>query len=201
MSNALRHERTARLVYARSSETLDVMGPTIQLLTEPEQDDSSPCIMRGMIPPGGFVALHSHPDPETFVALSGEVEGLAQRAGDDVWIGIRAGDTFHVPGGVRHALRNRSHEAVVMIVIGTSKLGRFFREVGTPLAPGAPPVGHPSDAAARRFLETADRYGYWNATAEENAQVGLSLCHRRHHVLIPSRPARQRYSRRRARCE
>jgi hypothetical protein len=38
-----------------------------------------------------------------------------------------------------------------------------------------PPAGPPSDAAVQRFLETAERYGCWNATAEENAQVGLPL--------------------------
>ena len=33
---------------------------------------------------------------------------------------------------------------------------------------GPPPV--PDE----RFLATAERYGYWNATPEENAEVGLA---------------------------
>lgn len=32
--------------------------------------------MRGTIPPGVVVPMHSHPDPETFLPLSGELEGL-----------------------------------------------------------------------------------------------------------------------------
>jgi hypothetical protein len=48
-----------------------------------------------------------------------------------------------------------------MLVVSTAKLGRFFREVaGEPLP---------------RFLAIAARYGYWNATPEENAAVGLRL--------------------------
>jgi len=33
----------------------------------------------------------------------------------------------------------------------------------------------PSGPAVRQFLGTAARYGYWNATPEENAEVGLRL--------------------------
>jgi hypothetical protein len=33
----------------------------------------------------------------------------------------------------------------------------------------------PSDADVQRFLETAERYGYWNASPEENAAIGLHL--------------------------
>jgi hypothetical protein len=31
------------------------------------------------------------------------------------------------------------------------------------------------DEELRRFHETAERYGYWNATPEENAAVGIVL--------------------------
>jgi hypothetical protein len=37
------------------------------------------------------------------------------------------------------------------------------------------PAGPPSAEAIERFLATAERYGYWNATPEENAEVGLAL--------------------------
>jgi quercetin dioxygenase-like cupin family protein len=79
MTNSLGDERTAHLVDARDAETLDVLGPTIQLLTSPE-DESAPCVMRGTIPPDVSVPLHSHPDPETLLLVSGEVEGLAESA-------------------------------------------------------------------------------------------------------------------------
>ena len=50
--------------------------------------------------------------------------------------------------------------------------GRFFRDIGTPAARGAAPMA-PSGETIRRFLDTARRYGYWNASPEENARLGL----------------------------
>ena len=172
---ATRRAEAAQLIDSRSVEILDVMGPTIQLLTLPEPGVAAPCLMRGTIPPGVFVPLHSHPDPETFVAISGDVEGLGESADGFRWIRLRPGDVFHVPSGAKHAFRNQSRETAVMLVGSTPRMGRFFREVGTPIAPVAPPPGPPTPETVRRFLEIAERYGYWNATPEENARVGITL--------------------------
>jgi hypothetical protein len=60
-----------------------------------------------------------------------------------------------------------------MMVISTAKMARFFREIGAPVAAGVPSSGPPSVEMIRRFLETSDRYGDWNATPEENAKIGL----------------------------
>lgn len=163
----------AYLVDPAAVETLDVLGPTVQFLTPPE--DGEPCVMRGTIPPGVVVPLHSHADPETFLAVSGELEGLVHADEDVRWIRIGPGDVFHVPGGARHAFRNRSRGPAVSILVSTSTIGRFFREIGRPLEPGATPAWPPPPAALQRLRETAERYGYWNATPEENAAVGIPL--------------------------
>lgn len=163
----------ALLLKPRRSEIVDVMGPTIEFLTHPDEGD--PCIMRGTILPGVIVPLHSHADPETFLPTAGEVEGLTQTADGYRWIRIGQGDIFHVPGGARHAFRNRTQEPAVMIVISTARLGRFFREAGVPMAVDAPLPDSRSPEAIRHVLETAGRYGYWTASPEENAQVGLRL--------------------------
>jgi quercetin dioxygenase-like cupin family protein len=173
MSNAASNARAAHLVALQGAPILDVMGPTIQFLRGPG-DDGTPCIMRGTIPPGVIVPLHSHPDPEAFVMIAGELEALTYPIEGYKWVRIGPGDVFHVPGDARHAFRNRSREPAVSIIVSTSKLGRFFREVGMPVVPGAPPRP-PSGETSRRFLETAARYGYWNATPQENARVGLFL--------------------------
>ena len=165
----------ARRIDPHHVEIRDVLGPTIQLLTLPETAAGEPCLMRGTIPPGVFVPLHSHPDPETFVAISGDVEGLAEFAGGLRWLRLRPGDVFHVPGGAKHAFRNRSAETAVMLIGSTPRMGRFFQEVGTPLTPGAQPPGPLASERVRRFLATAERYGYWNATADENARVGITM--------------------------
>jgi uncharacterized cupin superfamily protein len=85
------------------------------------------------------------------------------------WVRIKAGDVFHIPPGAKHAFRNRARQPAVMIVISTSRQGRFFRDVGTPIAAGTPLV-RPSDVC----VEAAESYGHWNGTPEECAD-GLAL--------------------------
>jgi len=131
--------------------------------------------MRGTVPPGAVVPLHSHADPETFVVLSGELEGLVMSPAGFTWVPVGPGDVFHVPGNAKHAWRNTSREPAVAIVVSTPRIGRFFREVGTPVDPADTTARPPSDAAIQQFLQVAERYGYWNATPEENADVGLTL--------------------------
>ena len=61
-----------------------------------------------------------------------------------------------------------------MMIVSTSKIGLFFQEVGTRAVPGAY-AAPPSREAIQRFLKVSERYGYWNATPEENTRVGLTL--------------------------
>ncbi|MGH2618718.1 MAG: cupin domain-containing protein [Thermomicrobiales bacterium] len=175
MVDTVAHEQVAHLVNPENVEPIEILGPTIQFLTPLEGDDLSPCVMRGTIPPGVVIPLHSHADPETFIPISGEVEGLAYAADDFTWVRVTPGDVFHVPNGVKHAWRNQTRTPAVMYLISTCKIGRFFQELGTPVRPGAPPPGPPSGEMIRHFLETSERYGYWNAGPEENARIGISL--------------------------
>ena len=152
--------------------TLDVLGPTVQVLTPVDGDPEAPCALRGTIPPGLVVPLHAHPDPETFVMLSGELDGFQAPSG---WRRARPGDAVHVPGGVRHAWRNPGAEAAVSIVVTTARMGAFFAEIGTPLAPGERPAGPPAPDAVERLLRAAARLGHWNASPAENAAIGIAL--------------------------
>jgi hypothetical protein len=67
-------ERTAHRVDLDTLATVTVLGPTLGYITPVVDDDAAPCVMRGEIPPGGIVGLHSHAEPETFVMLSGDAE-------------------------------------------------------------------------------------------------------------------------------
>jgi quercetin dioxygenase-like cupin family protein len=166
-------ERVARLIDPDRIDTIDVLGPTIQFLTSP-REASEPCIMRGTIPAGVSVPLHSHADPETFLMVSGSVEGLIHRETDFEWVRIQPGDVFHVPAHAKHAWRNQGHDPATMIIVSTSRMGQFFQELGKPAAPGVPAApAEPEEI--QRFLQTSERYGYWNATPEENAKVGLAV--------------------------
>jgi hypothetical protein len=106
-------------------EILDVMGPRVQLLNLP-RNDTEPCLISGTTP----LDVFTHPDPETFVHLSGELEGLRESGDVFGWVQIAAADIFHVPGGAKHAFRNHSRAPAVSIVVTTPKLGRFFRDAG-----------------------------------------------------------------------
>ena len=166
---------TAQHVDAASIQTFDVLGPTVEVLTPPGPDDHSPALLRGTIPPGGVVPLHSHPDPETFVAVSGELDGLIEAIDGFAWVPISPGDVFLVPGGAKHAFRNRGPEPAVSIVLTMTKHARFFQEVGTPARPGDARTKPPSTETLARFFAVCERYGYWNAGAEENARIGIEL--------------------------
>jgi hypothetical protein len=51
-------------------------------------------------------------------------------------------------------------------------MGCFFREIGRPFT-AAPQPPTPDDLI--HVAEVSARYGYWNATPEENAAVGIDL--------------------------
>jgi uncharacterized RmlC-like cupin family protein len=130
--------------------------------------------MRGVIPPGAVIPIHSHPDPETFIQLSGEVEALARSNDGFAWVKLAAGSVFHVPGNVRHAFRNPSTKPAVGIVATTARLGEFLAEIGRPVEAGVT-VEPPDQASLNHFLKTAERYGHWTGTPEDNAKFGIKL--------------------------
>ncbi|ANW01219.1 cupin domain-containing protein [Bradyrhizobium icense] len=161
----------AHLVNWQDLEHFEILGPTIEFLTETQ---ISPCIMRGTVPPGAFIPLHSHDDPETFVQISGEFEGLSEAAGDFTWLRIRPGDVFHVPPNARHAFRNRFSEPAVSIIVTTPKLAGLLKAISVPASVAAPGTSSISPERVRQALATAESFGYWNASPEENARVGLA---------------------------
>jgi len=158
----------------KSHVVLDVLGPTVEFMVLPSESEDRYCVLKGTIPQGVSVPLHSHPDDESFFLFSGTVQALVQRQDGFESIAMHAGDFRHVPQGVTHAWKNQSNEPAIAIIVTTSRLGRFFQEVGRPAAAGAfrPP---PSPAEIQRFAEVAARYHHRLASPEENAAVGIRL--------------------------
>jgi quercetin dioxygenase-like cupin family protein len=165
----------AHLVDSRSAQVLDALGPTIQVLTPARGADRDPCVLRWTIPPRVAVPLHSHPDPETFLPLSGQLEGLVEAPEGFCWISIVPGDVFDVPPNAKHAFRNRSHNPAVAYVATTGRMARFFQESGAPLGRRDESAWPPAEKMLRRFAGAARRYGYWMATRQQNAEVGVRL--------------------------
>lgn len=162
----------SRLVEGTPHEVWDVLGPTVEYLVAPNDPGAQFCIMRGVVPPGVTVPLHSHDDPEDFYILSGTQQVLIKDDHGLQWRDAHAGDYVHVPGGTPHAHRNVSGEPAIELVVTTARMGRFFQEIGRPII-GITHPPTPEDLA--EFVAAAARYGYTLATAEDNAAVGIHL--------------------------
>jgi quercetin dioxygenase-like cupin family protein len=162
------------IVVEGKSAVFEVFGPTLQFLVLPDSSDDAPCVLKGSIPPGVSVPIHSHDGVEAFFVLSGEIEVLSEKGGDFHWIKAGPGDFIEVPSGAKHGFRNSSDQPVVQLITTTSKLGRFFQEVGRSINQAAD-LSAPLPAEIQNFLRTAERYGYWIGTPEENSSVGISL--------------------------
>jgi quercetin dioxygenase-like cupin family protein len=167
-------EPSTRLVAESDYEALDVLGPSVQFLVAPQGNDEAPCVIKGTIPPGGVVPIHRHPAIEAFYIVSGNVEVLSEKDGKTQWIVAGPGDFIEIPSGAKHGFRNRSHHPVVQLITTTSKLGRFFQEIGEPISQGAK-GNPPSPERLQQLIRTSERYGYWLASPEENAAAGISL--------------------------
>lgn len=154
---------------AAAGEILDVFGPRIQFLTALSNNEGDYCLIRGVVPAGVVVPVHSHAERETFYVLEGEMQGLWK----DEWVALGVGDVFDAPGGIKHAWRNASGATASVLVTTPMRLGRFFREIGRPITTVEP--GPPKRADLQRFVEIAQAYGYWLGSPADNAAAGISF--------------------------
>jgi quercetin dioxygenase-like cupin family protein len=158
----------ANLVSAGHGIPVD-LGPAvgIELLTLPNEDNY--WVMKGTLQPGANVPLHSHEDAEDFFVLSGEAEALLETSNGLEWRRVQKGDFIHIPGNLKHAWRNRFSTPSEQIVVTSSTLGRFLREMGEVIRAGG------KNGGMEKLRELSARYGYWFGSPEENAAVGISL--------------------------
>jgi quercetin dioxygenase-like cupin family protein len=157
---------------ARVGERIDLFGPSVEFLTQTSNANGAFCVLRGVIPPGVSVPLHSHADIEDFYVISGEALALRQGAQRYETTAHKTGDYVRVPSGVRHGWRNVSSEPFVSLIITTPTLGKFFLEAGRPVEQASQP---PTSDDFARLANTSAKYGYWNAGSEENAAVGIAV--------------------------
>jgi quercetin dioxygenase-like cupin family protein len=149
-------------------------GTLFEFLAPPEEVGEPICLIRGTVPPGVAVPLHSHQDVELFYVLEGSIEVFQSKEGASGWTTVGVGAVVVVPGKVKHALRNSSSLPASMVVVTTSKLYEFFGEVSKPFDPKRRPAP-PTPEEKRAFFDAVARYGYWIASPEENAAIGISL--------------------------
>jgi quercetin dioxygenase-like cupin family protein len=151
---------------------LDVAGVTVEFLTGPPDAPADFCVMRGMIPPGAVVPIHSHDSTETFLVISGTQQALVPGENGLEWKDVRAGDYVQIASGQAHALRNVSTEPVIELIVASPRLGEWFEEAGRPVT-GDPGPPTPDDLA--RLFEVSAKYGYRLGSPEENAAAGIRL--------------------------
>jgi len=149
---------------------IDLLGPRIEFLTPP--DGAPLSVMKGVVPAGVVVPLHSHADVETFYITAGELQMFFQT--ENNWIAIRPVQFVYIPGNEKHAWRNLSAKDATVLIITTAQLGNFLEEIGVTISAESQPLA-PSPERLQHFVETSIRYGYWLGNPEENAAIGISL--------------------------
>ena len=141
------------------------LRPMNEYLTEVSNNEGDYCVIRCSLPAGAAVPMHSHADRETFYVVSGNPAAL----NGDRWEKLGPGDVFDVRDGDKHAWRNSSQLVASMICVTTTRLARFLQDISVSAA------GLSAEEQAQRFLELVHANGYWLASPEENAAVGLAV--------------------------
>jgi quercetin dioxygenase-like cupin family protein len=178
MTNAIKNMLSnlaapARLNKLHLAPAIDIMGPRVQILRDLNDQESTHCIMLVTVPPGVTVPLHSHADAESFYVVDGTVEMLDRRAGD-VWKHTGIGNFVHIAPDSQHAFRNATEVPAAFLCATTPRMAQFFEAVGEPVLPDAMPAV-PGEARVAQFIATANSFGYWLGSPEENAASGIRL--------------------------
>ncbi|WP_170285634.1 cupin domain-containing protein [Microbacterium rhizomatis] len=131
-------------------------GTRSEIVLAGGDDDGSLAVLAEVLPPGQGPPLHSHPQDETFIVLSGTLTVWSIRVEElddtgDPWTpallarGIRceAGGVVRVPGGRAHCYRvDGVRPAEVIVLSHPSGLEEWTRAFGVPATgPGLPPDG------------------------------------------------------------
>ena len=149
-------------------------GVLLEFLASPEEVGESVCLIRGMMPSGVVVALHRHEEPELLYVLEGSLEVYRSDGPSGGWMAARVGDIVVIPSNVKHALRNGSSVPATLALVTKSELYAFFRELAKPFDPNQRQDA-PTPEAIQELMAVAAKHGYWMASPEENAAIGISL--------------------------
>jgi len=155
-------------------QTFIVLGVLLRFLSTPEQINDQIGVMRGTVPSGVVIPLHSHADPEIFYVLNGSLEVFQAEGPSAGWQTVNAAEFVSIPGNVRHAVRNTSPSPMTSIIVTKQELYSFFRELARPFDPNRPPAP-PTAEEMQRFFSVAEKHEFWLASPDENAAIGISL--------------------------
>jgi quercetin dioxygenase-like cupin family protein len=117
-----------RVVRENDDGALDVLGANVQFLVGPRPGDETPCILKGTVPSGVTIPLHSHDMAEIFFVLYGNIEVLMEEAGKLHWVEVNAGNLIEIPGNSKHAVRNRSEHPAITCSLPPPSTVVIFRK-------------------------------------------------------------------------
>ena len=83
-------------------------GTRFEFLASPDEAEAEICLIRGTVPPGTAVPLHSHPDVEIFYVVEGSAECFQLTNGTSRWTTVDAGDVV-TGGGVSLCIDTMLH--------------------------------------------------------------------------------------------
>jgi quercetin dioxygenase-like cupin family protein len=167
---------SARVVQECHCSVFEILGASVEFLVGPHPGDESPCILKGTIPSGVLIPMHSHDVIEIFFVLAGNIEVLVEAGGKMQWVEAGVGDLIEIPSNARHAFRNRSQNPVLNLLFTTSKHGRYLQEIGRRLACGES-VRPPAPDEIIAFFE--DSAALWLLVCDPGRE-----CISRHHCPL-----------------
>ena len=134
-------------------------GNVLEFLATPDQARAEICLIRATMPPGAVVPLHSHSDSdaELFYILEGSIESFLFKDGTPEWTNVGVGDVVAIPGNTKHAWRNTSGFPATVIVVTTSRMYAFFRELTKPFDPDQL-ASPPTREDIQQIFDVAARY-------------------------------------------
>jgi quercetin dioxygenase-like cupin family protein len=103
MKNLSKTISVPRVVRNNGSRMLDVFGARVEFLVGPQQDEEAPCILKGTVPSGVSIPIHSHDVIEIMFILSGGIEMIVEDGGKKRWVEANAGDLIEIPSNAKHA--------------------------------------------------------------------------------------------------
>src|SRR3984893_2528623 len=159
---------------AVEKQVFNAAGVLLQFLASPEEVGDAIYLIRGTMPPGVVVPLHRHEEPELLYVLEGSLEVYRSGGPSGGWMAARVRDIVVIPSNVKHALRNGSSVPATLALVTKSELYAFFRELAKPFDPNQRQDA-PTPEATQELMAVAAKHGYWMASPEENAAIGISL--------------------------
>jgi quercetin dioxygenase-like cupin family protein len=145
----------AQPTQAGNKQIFNATGVLLQFLVSPDEIGDEICLIRGTMPPGVVVPLHSQAEPEIVYILDGSLDAFKsnEQAG---WSVHGVGDVITIPGAVKHALRNSSSTPAISALATKSELYRFFRELAQPFDPNRRPAAPTPEAMQELFVVAAE---------------------------------------------